>query len=71
MITRNNDDGSVTFIYESWDELVKSEPKWQPDADLAAKDRADERIWGYSMNQILVSLMLFAIMYFVVKLLNK
>ena len=47
MITRNNEDGSVTFIYESWDELVKSEPKWQPDADLAAKDRADERIWGY------------------------
>jgi hypothetical protein len=47
MITRNNDDGSVTFIYESWDELVKSEPKWQPDPDLAAKDRADERIWGY------------------------
>ena len=47
MITRNNDDGSVTFIYESWDELVKSEPKWQPDADLAAKDKADERIWGY------------------------
>jgi len=46
MITRNNDDGSVTFIYESWDELVKSEPKWQPDADLRAKDRADERIWG-------------------------
>jgi hypothetical protein len=47
MITRNNEDGSVTFIYESWDELVKSEPKWQPDPDLQAKDRADERIWGY------------------------
>lgn len=47
MITRKNDDGSITFIYESWDELVKSEPTWQPDPDLAAKDRADERIWGY------------------------
>jgi hypothetical protein len=47
MITRNNDDGSITFIYESWDELLNSEPKWQPDVDLAAKDRADERVWGY------------------------
>jgi len=47
MITRNNADGSVTFIFESWDELVKSEPSWQPDADLAFKDCADERIWGY------------------------
>ena len=47
MITRNNEDGSVTFIYESWDELVKSEPYWTPDSDLLEKDRADERIWGY------------------------
>jgi hypothetical protein len=47
MITRKNDDGSVTFIYESWDELVKSELSWQPDLDLYAKDREDERIWGY------------------------
>jgi len=47
MITRNNVDGSVTFIFDSWDELLNSEPKWQPDADLAAKDSADERIWGY------------------------
>jgi hypothetical protein len=47
MITRNNEDGSVTFIYESWDELIKSEPKWEPDADLWAKDRADERAWDY------------------------
>ena len=47
MITRNNDDGSVTFIYESWDELIKSEPKWEPDADLWAKDRADERANDY------------------------
>jgi len=47
MITRNNPDGSVTFIYESWDELVKSEPTYEPDSDLLAKDRADERIWGY------------------------
>ena len=47
MITRNNDDGSVTFIFESWDELVKSEPKWEPDGDLASKDRADQKIWGY------------------------
>ncbi len=47
MITRNNADGSVTFIYESWDELVKSEPTYEPDPDLYAKDRADERSWGY------------------------
>ena len=47
MITRNNADGSVTFIFESWDELVKSEPTYEPDSDLLAKDRADERIWGY------------------------
>ena len=47
MITRNNADGSVTFIFESWDEYLKSKPTWQPDADLASKDRADERIWGY------------------------
>jgi len=47
MITRNNADGSVTFVFESWAELVKSEPTWQPDSDLLAKDRADERIWGY------------------------
>ena len=47
MITRNNDDGSITFIYESWDELLNSEPSWQPDADLYAKDKEDERIWGY------------------------
>jgi hypothetical protein len=47
MITRKNLDGSVTFIYESWDELVKSEPSYEPDSDLYAKDRADERSWGY------------------------
>jgi hypothetical protein len=47
MITRYNDDGSITFIYESWDELVKSEPKWEPDYDLQLKDRQDARIWGY------------------------
>jgi hypothetical protein len=47
MITRKNDDGSTTFIYESWDELVKAKPTWEPDADLQAKDSADERIWGY------------------------
>jgi|GEM_PF-2944045 len=47
MITRHNEDGSITFIYESWDELLNFEPSWQPDADLAAKDREDERIWGY------------------------
>ena len=47
MITRNNDDGSVTFIFESWDELIKSELIWEPDADLALKDKADQRIWGY------------------------
>ena len=47
MITKHKEDGSITFIYESWDELVKSEPTWQPDSDLLSKDRADERIWGY------------------------
>jgi hypothetical protein len=47
MITRKNEDGSVTFIFESWEELVKSEPTWEPDGDLALKDRADQRIWGY------------------------
>jgi hypothetical protein len=47
MIIRKNDDGSVTFIYESWAELAKSEPTYEPDADLRAKDRADERIWDY------------------------
>jgi hypothetical protein len=47
MITKKNDDGSLTFVYESWDELLSSEPSWQPDSDLVAKDRADERIWGY------------------------
>jgi hypothetical protein len=47
MITRNNEDGSVTFIYESWDELLNSQPTWEPDADLHRKDRADERVWGY------------------------
>jgi hypothetical protein len=47
MITKKNDDGSLTFIYESWDELLNSESTWQPDPDLFAKDREDERIWGY------------------------
>jgi hypothetical protein len=47
MIERHNEDGSITFVYESWDEFLKQEPKWQPDPDLAAKDREDERIWGY------------------------
>lgn len=47
MITRHNDDGSVTFIYESWDELLSQTPSWEPDPDLYAKDKEDERIWGY------------------------
>jgi len=47
MIQKHNEDGSITFVYESWDELLNQEFKWQPDPDLAAKDRADERIWGY------------------------
>jgi len=47
MITRKNNDGSVTFIFESWDEYLNYEPTWEPDADLASKDRADQRIWGY------------------------
>ena len=46
MIVRKNDDGSITFIYESWDEF-DAPPKWEPDADLKLKDRNDERIWGY------------------------
>lgn len=47
MITKHNADGSITFIYESWDELLNQEPTWQPDSDLYAKDKEDERIWGY------------------------
>lgn len=47
MITRHNADGSITFIYESWDELLNQEPTWQADPDLYAKDKEDERIWGY------------------------
>jgi hypothetical protein len=47
MITRNNDDGSVTFIFESLAELIKSEPQREPDADLWAKDRADQRANDY------------------------
>ncbi len=47
MITRHNDDGSVTFIYESWDELLSQTPSWEPDPDLNVKDKDDERIWGY------------------------
>ena len=47
VITRKNEDGSTTYIFESWEELLNQEPKWQPDADLKMKDRMDERIWGY------------------------
>jgi len=47
MITRNNADGSVTFVFESWTELVKSESTYESEPDLYTKDRADERSWGY------------------------
>ena len=44
MITKHNEDGSISFIYESWDELLNQEPTWQPDPDLYAKDKEDERM---------------------------
>ena len=47
MIKKINDDGSITWAFESWDELLNQEPTWQPDPDLYAKDKEDERIWGY------------------------
>jgi hypothetical protein len=52
MRTKKNPDGSITFIYESLAELSDamerlSENPNNVDADLARKDRADERIWGY------------------------
>jgi len=52
MRTKKNPDGSITFIYESLAELSDamerlSENPTNVDADLASKDRADERIWGY------------------------
>ena len=52
MRTKKNADGSITFIYESFKELsdayeeMAQNPK-NVDGDLASKDRADERIWGY------------------------
>ena len=52
MKTIKNPDGSITFRYESWQELLDSMAKSEQnptyiDADLARKDRADQRIWGY------------------------
>ena len=52
MKTRNNPDGSITFIYDSWEELFESMKRSEEnptylDADLRSKDAADERIWGY------------------------
>ena len=47
MITIHNEDGSITFRYESWEEFLNSKPTWEPDPDLYANDREDERIWGY------------------------
>jgi 3-dehydroquinate dehydratase len=52
MKTIKNPDGSITFRYESWKELLDSmaESEQNPtyiDADLRSKDAADERIWGY------------------------
>lgn len=52
MKTQKNPDGSITFIYESWEELLNSmeHAEQNPtyiDADLRSKDAADERSWGY------------------------
>jgi 3-dehydroquinate dehydratase len=52
MKTIKNPDGSITFRYESWKELLDSmaESEQNPtyiDADLRSKDAADERSWGY------------------------
>jgi hypothetical protein len=47
-----NDDGSITWTYSSIEELAAEMQKscenpYRLDDDLEAKDRADERIWGY------------------------
>lgn len=52
MKTQKNPDGSTTFIYESWQELIESMEYHEQnptyvDADLRSKDAADERSWGY------------------------
>ena len=53
MVTKKiNDDGTITWIYSSLqelsDEIQKAcENPYRLDDDLEAKDRADERIWGY------------------------
>jgi hypothetical protein len=52
MKTIKNADGSITFKYDSWQELLNSmeQSEQNPtyiDADLRSKDAADERSWGY------------------------
>ncbi len=52
MKTIKNPDGSITFKYDSWKELLDSmeQSEQNPiyiDADLRSKDAADERSWGY------------------------
>jgi hypothetical protein len=52
MKTIKNPDGSITFKYDSWRELLDSmeQSEQNPiyiDADLRSKDAADERSWGY------------------------
>jgi hypothetical protein len=47
-----HENGSITWRYESWQELLddmarSAENPYRVDQDLEAKDRADERIWGY------------------------
>jgi hypothetical protein len=47
-----NNDGSITWRYESFQELIDSmehaaQNPTYIDADLRSKDAADERSWGY------------------------
>lgn len=47
-----HENGSITWRYESFEEMLEdmqraSENPTYIDADLLSKDRADERIWGY------------------------
>ncbi len=47
-----HENGSITWRYESWEELLESmryseQNPTYIDPDLRSKDREDERIWGY------------------------
>lgn len=47
-----HENGSITWRYESFQELLDdlqkaNENPFRVDQDLEAKDRLDERIWGY------------------------